>query len=317
MEEQITCSMPGLQPAAPGRKKSPFMAGLLCAMFLLIAVPFAGAYAGTDRTDPYSPENILSFTCYLVEKGEYFRAWAELRRLESYYPGYISREKFDVTALYIMYKAGRYAEISDYASANQTGCAAGVIITDSLLMTGDYRAGLSLIGANTPLCQDDIFSGIYTRRRAYVSIVTGDVYSDEHGTLKPELSAYRELVEYTGRLHDSEKSPALAALLGILPGCGYIYAGDSGTGFVAMTVITLFGAVTCGSYINGIEPLAIISGAVTLFFYGGNIAGGYLEAGKYNTAIDNAIEKKAGNVLEINEDVEKIYIRFGISSDGK
>ena len=50
-----------------------------------------------------------------------------------------------------MYKAGRYAEISDYASANQTGCAAGVIITDSLLMTGDYRTGLSLIGANTPL----------------------------------------------------------------------------------------------------------------------------------------------------------------------
>jgi len=293
------------------------MACLFCAMFLLSAVPFAGVYAEADRAGPYSPENILSFTAYLVEKGEYFRAWAELRRLESYYPGYIPRENLDVTALYIMYKAGRYADISAYASANQTGCAAGVIIADSLLMTDQYSAGLSLIDAKTPLCQDDIFSGIYSRQRAYVSIVTGDVYSDEQGTLKPELSAYRELVEYTARLHDSEKSPGLAAFLGILPGCGYIYAGDLGTGFVAMTVIALSGAVTYGSYINGIEPLAIISGAVTLFFYGGNIAGGYLEAMKHNAAIDNAIKKKAGNVLEINEDVEKMYIRFGIRSNGR
>ena len=55
---------------------------------------------------------------------------------------------------------------------------------------------------------------------------------------KPGLSAYRELVEYTSSLHDSEKS-LLWQLLGILPGCGYIYANDSGTGLIAMTVITL------------------------------------------------------------------------------
>lgn len=320
VEEQITCFLSGLRNAGPDKKIRPVKTGLIAALLFSFLLSSVNTYAADDRNygnDYFSPEKILSFTEYLVEKGEYFRAWTELRRLESYYPGYISGEKFDVTALYLMYKGRMYDEVAGYDSAGETGCAAGVIITDSLILLGDYGAALSLVENREAACADNMFTEIYGRRRAYISVVTGKFYADEKKTLKPELSAYRELVEYSIRMHEGAKSPALAALLGLVPGCGYIYAGDEGTGFVAMTVVAVFGAVTYGSYDNGIEPLAILAGAVTLFFYGGNIAGGYLEAKKYNETIDKVIEKKARNIMALDGDVESIYIRFGISSNGK
>lgn len=285
-------------------------------MILLIHLLAVKSYAADNQAD-YSPEKILSFTGYLVEKGEYFRAWAELRRLQSYYPGYISGEKFNVTALYLLYKGKRYNEIPEYMPGKEPGCAESLIITDSFIMLGDYTAGLALIEKYSVICSDDLFPDAYSRRRAYIPLVTGEMYSDGAGTMKPELSGYMELVQYRDRMYDSRKSPGLAALLGLFPGAGYIYAGDDGTGFVAMTVIAVFGGVAYGSYENGIEPLAILAGAVTLFFYGGNIAGGYLEAKKYNRNIDNMIEKKARTALDLDADIERIYIRFGISSNGK
>ena len=309
--------MPGQHIAGPGKKKRPLVAGASCAMAILFILLAVNAYAADDQPDHYSPDKILSFTEYLVEKGEYFRAWTELRRLESYYPGYISSEKFDVTALYVMYKAKMYDEAAAYVSGREAGAPQGVIITDSLILIGDYSSALLEIEKNSNACADDMLCDAYSRRKVYVSLVTGDLYSSGGSELRPELSGYRELVQYRNSMHDGQKSPALAALLGVLPGCGYIYAGDEGTGFVAMTVIAVFGAVTYGSYQNNIEPLAIIAGAVTLFFYGGNIAGGYLEAKKYNETIDNVIEKKSRNVLGLDADIDRIYIRFGISSNGK
>ncbi len=321
MEEQVTCSLPGQHSAGPGKTKKSLVAGASCVIAILFILAAVNAYAADDQADQYSPDKILSFTEYLIEKGEYFRAWTELRRLESYYPGYISSEKFDVTALYLMYKGKRYDEIIHSTAGKETGCAAGspqgVIIADSLILLGDYSSARLEIEKYSASCADSMLCDAWSRRKAYISLVTGEIYSDGTAALKPELSGYRELVEYRNRMHDALKSPALAALLGIVPGCGYIYAGDEGTGFVAMTVIGVFGAVTYGSYQNGIEPLAIIAGAVTLFFYGGNIAGGYIEAKKYNGTIDNVIEKKSRNALGLDEDIDRIYIRFGISSNGK
>jgi len=315
VEEQITSLLSGLHFADPDRQIRPAKTGLIPALILSFLFLAISIHAASDQTDNYSPEKILLFTGYLVEKGEYYRAWTELRRLESYYPGYISRENFDVTALYLMYKGKRYAEIPEFVSGKDAGCAAGIIVTDSFIMLGDYNSGFSYAEKYSAVCSDDMLSEFYSRRKAYISIATGDIYKD--GILKPELSGYRELIQYRDRMHDTRKSPALAALLGVFPGAGYIYSGDEGTGFVAMTVIAVFGAVTYGSYENGIEPLAILSGAVTLFFYGGNIAGGYLEAKKYNTVIDHMIEKKARSVLALDNDIDRIYIRFGISSNGK
>lgn len=317
MEEQVTSLLSGTHSADPDRQIRPAKAGLIPSLILSLLLFAVNTYAADDQSDQYSPEKILSFTEYLVEKGEYFRAWTELRRLESYYPGYISKEKFNVTALYLMYKGKRYNEIIQFAAGNETGCAAGIIITDSLIMLGDLNSGLSLIDKQSAICTDSMFSDAYTRRKAYISLVTGDMYSNGTATLKPELSGYRELVQYRERMYDTKKSPVLAGFLGLFPGAGYIYAGDDGTGFVAMTVIAVFGAVTYGSYENGIEPLAIIAGAVTLFFYGGNIAGGYFETLKYNSTVDKMIEKKARSVLDLDADIDRIYIRFGISSNGK
>ena len=161
------------------------------------------------------------------------------------------------------------------------------------------------------------YPDLYAKRKAYISLVSGDAYGESESLFVKEFSEYKDLAEYAERMRSGRKSPALAALLGLFPGGGYMYAGDEGTGFVALTVIAVFGAVSYCSFENGIEPLGILAGAVTIFFYGGNIAGGYLEAKKNNRFIDQMIEKKIRNGLDMDGDIDRVYLRFGISSHGR
>ena len=315
VEEQIKFFLSGLRCAGRDKRPKP-AAGLGLAVIFLLMFLIFNRPAAADTPSSFSPDKILSFTEYLVDKGEYYRAWVELRRLESYYPGYISGEEFSVTEFYLMYKGGRYPEIPGLVSELNFDCAAGIFVIDSFILQRDYGKAASLLEKSDE-CADDFMKDVYAKRKAYISLVSGDAYGESESLFVKEFSEYKDLAEYAERMRSGRKSPALAALLGLFPGGGYMYAGDEGTGFVALTVIAVFGAVSYCSFENGIEPLGILAGAVTIFFYGGNIAGGYLEAKKNNRFIDQMIEKKIRNGLDMDGDIDRVYLRFGISSHGR
>ena len=96
---------------------------------------------------------------------------------------------------------------------------------------------------------------------------------------------------------------------------GYFYAGESGTGIVSMIVIGVGSAVTYASYRDGWDSLAVISGLITFFFYGGSIAGGYMQTEKYNDRLMETLEMRLNRELMPERDLEEIYIKFGLNSN--
>ena len=104
-------------------------------------------------------------------------------------------------------------------------------------------------------------------------------------------------------------------MAGLVPGAGYFYAGERGTGIVAMIVIGAGSAVTYASYRNGLDSIAVISGLITFFFYGGSIAGGYMQTVKYNNRLMETLDLKLKRELMPERDLDEIYFKFGLNSN--
>ena len=104
-------------------------------------------------------------------------------------------------------------------------------------------------------------------------------------------------------------------MAGIIPGMGFVYAGERGTGLVSMLVILTGSAVTYTSYRDGWDSMALISGAITFFFYGGSILGGYMQSARYNDTLMQAFDMRLNRELMPERDLEEIYIKFGLNSN--
>ncbi len=317
MEEQVTLSLSGMCSTLPDRKKFRVSVrariSAVLVFFCLTAVS-SPVFSGETPAE-FTPENILAFTHYLIESGEYYRAGVELRRLEAYYPGYLPAEKYKAIEMYILFKGRRYSDMTRMYSGGAMDCVPSVFVIDSFMLTGDYAACKPVLESVYGICSDDLMREIIFKRKAGLDIINGSAYDPQTGELLAELSQYKVLADWAAARNSEKKSPLIGALLGLVPGMGYVYAGDTGTGFTALTVISIFGAVTYGSFQYGAEPLGILAGAVTLFFYGGNIAGGYLQTKKYNNAIDDQVRSRVRSELGMDGDIDRIYIRFGMSSN--
>jgi len=316
VEEQVNLSLPGKRRIFPGAGVVPSRAGITSVILSFLVILISLQSVSADETKPFTPENILSFTEYLVEKGEYYRAAAELKRLESFYPGYLPSDKIRITGLYLEYKSGRFNEVIS-SGLEYDGCPSYIFMIDSYIGLRDYQAGSAFLEKTACGCDDEFFSDMFARRKVYLSLVTDNATDPLTGGTMSALAGYGELAAYSRGLHDEKCSPVLAGLLGIVPGLGYAYAGDPSTGAVAFTVIGICGAVSYASFENGVNPLGIIAGAVGFFFYGGNIMGGYLQAQRYNKAIMDRLDARLVNELAMDRDADRIYLRFGIGSHGR
>ena len=64
--------------------------------------------------DDFKPEKISLFTCSLIKSGEYYRAYVELLRLNSFYPSFLPDDVFDITSNYLFYKSKKYNDLLDF-----------------------------------------------------------------------------------------------------------------------------------------------------------------------------------------------------------
>lgn len=103
----------------------------------------------------------------------------------------------------------------------------------------------------------------------------------------PRADRVREAeVLLAGYLSLPQKSEILAGVLsGILPGAGYVYAGELATGFMSLAVNGAFIAATGTALAHGLEALGVLAGGVGLPFYIGNIYGSALAVRKWNQAV--------------------------------
>ena len=97
-----------------------------------------------------------------------------------------------------------------------------------------------------------------------------------------DSSKYRELVNYSKKEYGNLKSPLAGGLLGLIPGMGYIYSEEMGTGITAFFVVAISATASYFAFTTNNKAIGIFVGAIGTFFYTGNVVGGYLAARRYN-----------------------------------
>lgn len=265
--------------------------------------------------DDFTPEKISSFTCALIEEGEFYRAYAELLRLNSYYPSFVSPSVYEITSNYLFYKSRNYNHIIEFdftKTADDVFIPVSLFRIDSLIKLNrrdEAKAELMELQARG---DSKNYSDYLGKRYFYLEILKN---TNRDNNFKNNYPGFNELFEFSESIYESRKNPYIGALAGVIPGMGYVYAGEKGTGIVSMIVIGAGSAVSYASYRNGVDSLAAISGVITFFFYGGSIAGGYMQSVKYNDRLMDTLEARLNSELMPERDLEEIYFKFGLSSN--
>jgi hypothetical protein len=303
---------------------------LLCLLFLLsltVHAEPAGRAANAAVPPEFSPDAILRFTRFLIEKEEYYRAFTELQRLHSFHPGYIGEESRYATELYLLYQGKQYNEVlarRPPAAGERVQCIDAVFKADAYLTGPDLEPAGKALEPYREFGPDMELRSMVSRRLFLTSLMLGQLDRarsllgawDEPGPGGPSMERYRELLAYAGKKHALFKRPATAALLGIAPGMGYVYAGNGSTGFIALAVVSALSGLTYLAWTTDNKPLAIFFCLGATFFYGGSIIGGYREAVGFNRWLGDRMKEDLSEGLNLEKDRQRLYDRFGIAHGG-
>lgn len=291
---------------------------------LLVCAPVAPAAGATP--DPlkseYGADAVLGFARHLARRGEYFRAYSELSRLKSYYPGHIDESRLEVSELYLLYGGGQYAAILDMVrSADRpVTCPGRIFAADAAIALGAYDQSLETCSIS-PRKDCDSFLDSALRRRAVISLIMLNRLEDAmrlerssspraEGGFDP--ATYEALGAYARDGLAARRSPGTALALGAVPGLGYAYAGNRQNGVIAFIVVSAFSALTYFSFRTDNAPLGFVFGATAAVFYGGSIVGAYRETRRYNRSIEQRIRESVYEELAPGDDRDEIFRRYGI-----
>jgi hypothetical protein len=296
-----------------------YRAACAAALFLQF---LSAPVAAEERRTAYGPGEILGFARHLASNGEYFRAYTELSRLKSYYPG-ISTRRYCISAN-STFSMGEAAMTNILALSPPSGgagsCAGAVFAADSAIALGHYPRALELSRAE-PTAECDPFLGAALCRRAFISLVLLGRIDEAAGSECPyqnktregfDPDAYTGLLSYARGAFADRRSPAAALALGTVPGLGYAYAGNRPNGVIAFIVVSVFSALTYFSFRTDNAPLGVV------FRRGGNSilrrrhVGGYREALRYNRSIGERVRETVMDELRPASDRDEIFQRYGI-----
>ena len=261
--------------------------------------------------DDFTPKKISSFACSLIQDGEYYRAYVELLRLNSFYPSYISARTFDITASYLFYKSKRYNDVLEFDFNETDTMPFSIFKIDSLLKLNRKDEAAAELSKLNEISGSREYGAYLNKRKVFLSALMNNGYDEKN----EEFFRYNTLFQYSNSVHENMKKPFLGALAGLIPGMGYLYAGESGTALVSLIIIGTGSAVTYASYKNGLSALSVITGTITFFFYGGSIVGGYMQCKKNNEYLTQMLETRLERELMLDRDLDEVYLKFGLCSN--
>ncbi len=274
------------------------------------------------RPSEYDAPAILDFTRHLISRKEYFRAYTELKRLGSFYPEYIPRGRFHVTRLYLLYRGNQFSdllEITPPADPGHTQCIDALFKADVLIERTYYQKAENILAVCDGASDRQLLFMSFKRRILDALLQNnypeaGDLVTKAEKDFSDDIASgkYRELVKYAENGHGKEKHPLLGAACGAVPGMGYIYAGNTPTGVIALIAVSALGGLAYLSYTTRNKPLAVFFGIGTAFFYTGGMIGGYRETVSYNERLKGGIKETLMERMEIDADRDILFRRYGI-----
>jgi hypothetical protein len=306
-------------------------------LFLVLVFPvttyFDSVHSAAEETSggigyEYSKVNILGFINHLVSKEEYYRAFVELKRIESYYPGYIKKENLYTTELFLLFKGHQYPEIlaKEFTGVEpNTRAIHSIFAIDSMIERSEFfKAKTILDSTGYSGYNKDI--NLFLFKRTILSYLLLNMIDNASAIAKNNLLhsdtdnykiKFSELAEYSTNYYNAYKKPYNAIVFGTIPGMGYVYAGQKATGLIALVLVSALSTLTYYSFKTDNKPAGIFVGAAASFFYGGSIVGGYLSTRKYNESVTENMKNSLSTKLDIKEDRDRIYNIYGAGSGGK
>jgi hypothetical protein len=275
----------------------------------------------------YSADNILGFAKYLISRNEYYRAFVELRRLDSYYPGFVKKDSISTTEFFLLFKGNRYSDIKSLTlkeASPDTKAIHLLFRTDAAFEENDFVNANAFSGTGRIAgINKDIDLFLYKRTiLSYLLLNKIDdarslIENRKRDVARLNSTELGELLQLSESCFAALKKPYNAMAFGIIPGMGYVYADKTATGIVAFLLISALSALTYYSFKTDNKPVGIFAGTAATFFYGGSIIGGYLSAKKYNDSAINDLKYSLSRKMYLAEDREEIYNNYGIGSIGK
>jgi hypothetical protein len=283
-------------------------------ILFIIAVP---AFAAAGE---YSPEQIRLFTRYLISHREYYRALVELKRLKSMDPANLSPSAFVITENYLLYKGKRYSDILKRPVGGGGPLPAGVdplFRFDAAVALHDYGRADAIL-ASSVTAADPFIDRCLKKRRlfSYLAVRRYDEASALCGV--PAAAGYeacRKLIEEARAGFSREKKPWLAAVLGIIPGMGYVYSGQYATGIFAFILIAIDAVMTYFAFRTHNDIIGYFTGVIGGFFYAGSITGGYLAAQRFNLGLADSMGSSLSGKFDFDRDRDEILVKHGIGGD--
>lgn len=256
-----------------------------------------------------TPENQFAFADSLFEQKNYPSATIEFKKFIFFFPEdeRIEQVQFKI-GLSLFYQKdyekalNQFPSILDRYGPDEFGIHSGMFVSRCYIALNNYDAAvsnlLSLIKRTDDLgLRDEIY---YLLGWTYVEF--GNFLG---AALTFEKIKHNEKMEHTAKSIVDEineyrniptRSPALAGILSIFPGGGYLYCGRYRDALISLIVNSACAGAAYESFDKHLNVMGGIASVIGIGFYGGNIYGGISSAYKFNrTAAEEFIVNLKNN----------------------
>ena len=253
--------------------------------------------SNTSGASASEDSRLFHFAETLQSEGNYERAIIEYRRLLSYFPDSRYRKQASKSVFYCYYKAEQYLTAIHW----------GQELLEEDIASADADEIRFFIGASY------FKVGNYPRARSYFTEVANDGELGDKSLILQGLSyametswEYAEVSfarigpdsKFSDKARQCEKlsqdgrklglkSPAIAGILAVVPGLGYLYDGYKQTALSAFVVNSLFIWGTIEAFRRDNKSLGTMLGVLSFGWYTGNIYGSVISAERRNMKLKN------------------------------
>ena len=254
----------------------------------------------------------FQFAELLFKKGDYPRAITEYNRFIHFFP---KDDRIDMALFQTAMAYQRNNQFSEAIELFQTVIRRSpknpLAVRSHFLLSGCYLKQNNPLAARQilmNLLNDHEDSEVHAAARykiAWIDIETGDFKKalNQIQQISGTDATWLPIQELSADLVDAaampEKNPALAGVLSIVPGTGYVYCGRYQDGLMAFLLNGALILAAIESFSDGNEALGGVISVVESGFYMGNIYGGINAAHKYNLQQKQAIINRLKNGYQI------------------
>ena len=205
-------------------------------IFLIFMLFPVFLYSEKKDLSEYSKDNLISFTNSLVKRGDWFRAYSEINRLEYYYgKSFVNSELF-ISQDYVLFNSRKFKYHFDTRLLDDER-----FRISSSIFAFDSGKTEYLLNNKIDLDSKYLDLSYYVKKRKMINSLNTGRFSDASALIKhnENISKYSYLLDYSKKQRDLMKNPTASMLYGIIPGMGYVYAGNRNTGITAFVVVAI------------------------------------------------------------------------------